>query len=181
MKKTLLLLILFVILGGTVIAQEEAEKAHKNAIYFGTTDILGIALSYERMVRPNLSLVIELGAGTILTESFYASLRGRWFPVSDSNFGLFISCGLGYGQLIKESFYFMWEKDDAYEIYGGLVSPGIGIKFGYDKPKGFVFSTALDYDIIFGQKTYLYDGYNDEPEFGVGLNFNVKLLFGYAF
>jgi hypothetical protein len=181
MKKKLLLIIILIILGGTVIAQEEAEEAHKNAIYFGTTDILGIAVGYERMLRPNFSLVIESGAGIILTESFYATLRGRWFPVSESNFGLFISGGLGYGQLIKKSFYFMWEKDDAYEIYGGLISPGIGIKFGFGKPRGFVFSTALDYDIILGEKTYLHDGYNDEPEFGVGLNFNIKLLFGFAF
>jgi len=75
----------------------------------------------------------------------------------------------------------MWEKDDAYKIYGGLISPGIGVKFGFGKPRGFVFSTALDYDIILGEKTCLYEDYNDEPEFGVGLNLNVKLLFGFAF
>jgi len=83
MKKTLLFAVLLIILSGTVIAQEEVEEAHKNAIYFGTTDILGIALGYERVLRPNLSLVIESGAGIILTESFYATFRGRWFPVSE--------------------------------------------------------------------------------------------------
>jgi hypothetical protein len=181
MKKTLLLLVLLVLLGGIVIAQEKKGEAHKNAIYFGTTDLFGIAASYERMLGPNFSLVIESGAGVILAESFYAALRGRWFPVSDSNFAIFISSGLGYGQLEKKSFYFMWEKDDTYEIYGGLISPGIGIKFGYGKPRGFVLTTALDYNIILGEKTTLHEDYNDDPKFGVGLNLNVKLLFGFAF
>jgi hypothetical protein len=181
MKKTLLLLVLLILLDGIVIAQEKKGEAHKNAIYFGTTDLFGIAASYERMLGPNSSLVIESGAGVILAESFYAALRGRWFPVSDTNFAIFISGGLGYGQLIKKSFYFMWEKDDPYEIYGGLISPGIGIKFGYGKPRGFVLTTALDYNIILGEKTSLHEDYNDDPKFGVGLNLNVKLLFGFAF
>jgi len=179
MKKALLLLFFFLVLGGTVIAQE--EEAHKNVIYFGTTDLFGIAAGYERMLGPNFSLLIEAGAGIISIESFFADLRGCWFPVHDPNFGLFISGGLGYGQLRKETFYFMWEKDDPYEIYDGLISPGIGMKLGFGKPRGFVLTAALDYDIVLGEKTFLHDDYNDDPKFGVGLNLNVKLLFGFAF
>jgi len=168
-------LIIFVILGGTVIAQEEA---HKNAVYIGTTSILGFATGYERMLRPNFSLVIESGVAAFITQSFYTALRCRWFPFSDSNVGLFVSGGLGYGQLIKEYSFLMWEREEDYEIYGGAISPGVGIKVGFGKPRGFVLTTAMDYDIILGEKKYLY---NDETKFGVGFNFNVKLLFGFAF
>jgi hypothetical protein len=178
MKKALLLLVLLAVLGGTVVAQEEA---HKNAIYFGTTDILGIAVSYERVLRPNFSLVVESGAGILITQSFYATVKARWFLITGSNFGLFVSGGLGYGQMRKETFYFMWEGDAKYEIYGEIISPGIGIKFGYGKPRGFAFTTAMDYDVILGEKTRFRDGNKTDPKFGVGLNLNVKLLFGFAF
>jgi hypothetical protein len=179
MKKTLLLFILLVVLGGTVIAQE--EEAHKNAIYFGTTDILGIAFSYERMLWPNFSLVVESGAGIFVTQSFYATVKARWYPITGTNFGLFVSGGLGYGQLRKEIFYFMWEGNSKYEIYGEVISPGIGIKYGYGKPRGFAFTTAMDYDIVLGEKTRFRDGVKGEPKFGVGLNLNVKMVFGFAF
>jgi len=178
MKKTLLLFVLLVVLGGVVIAQEEA---HKNAIYFGTTDILGIAVCYERIFRPNFSLVVETGAGIFITQSFYATVKARWFPITGSNFGFFVSAGLGYGQLRKETFYFMWEGDVKYEIYGEIISPGIGIKLGHGKSNGFTLTTALDYDIILGEKTRFRDGIKADPKFGVGLNLNAKLLFGLAF
>jgi len=181
MKKTLLLLVLSVVLGGAVIAQEEA---HKNAIYLGTADIFGLAIGYERMLRPNFSLVIDSGAAAYITQATYITIRSRWFPFSDSNVGLFISCGLGYGELTKEAFYFRWEREDDYEIYGGLISPGVGIKLGFGKPRGFVLTAALDYDIVLGEKAYLY--YDDDRSkgdgvFGVGFNLNAKLLCGFAF
>jgi len=179
MKKTLLLFVLLLVMGGAVIAQE--EEAHKNAIYFGTTDLLGIAVSYERIFHPNFSLVVESGAGILITQSFYATIKARWFPITGSNFALFVSGGLGYGQMRKETFYFMWEGDTKYEIYGEIISPGVGIKFGYGKPTGFAFTTAMDYDIILGEKTYFRDGKKTDPKFGLGLNLNVKLLFGFAF
>jgi len=186
MKKALLLLVLSVVLGGTVFAQEKAEEAHKNAVYLGTADIFGFAIGYERMLRPNFSLVFESGASAFITQAAYITLRGRWFPFSDSNVGLFVSCGLGYGQLAKEASYFIWERDDDYEIYGGLISPGVGMKVGFGKPRGFVLTAAIDYDIILGEKAYFnYDigrgKYEGDGEFGVGLNLNAKVLFGFAF
>ena len=195
MKKMLFLFVFSVVLGGAVIAQEEkedyqekaantAEEAHKNALYLGSTDILGFALGYERMFRQNFSLVFEIGvgAGIISAESFYTVLRARWFPVSDSNIGFFVSGALGYGQLKKRNSYFMWEKDDNYDVYGGLISPGIGMKVGFGKPRGFVLTGAIDYDIIFGKKTSYYEyKTEDKGEFGLGFNLNFNILFGYAF
>jgi len=178
MKKALVLLVLSVFLGGTVIAQEEKGEAHKNAVYIGTADLLGFALAYERMLKPNFSLVIESGASAFITEASFITLRGRWFPFLDSNFGLFVSGGLGYGQLRKNASYFIWEREDEYEIYGALISPGFGIKFGFGKPRGFVLTAAMDYDIILGEKEPLYGA---DPKFGVGFNLNAKVLFGYAF
>jgi hypothetical protein len=178
MKKALLLLVLSAVLAGTVTAQEEA---HKNAIYFGSTDLFGIALGYERMLRPNLSLLIDAGAGIILIPSFYTSARLRWYPFSDSDgntYGFFVSGGLGYGQFEKDFSIFLWEKNAAYQIYGVLISPGIGIKIGAGKPNGFVFSPGIDFDVVLGEKMPLY---KDETEFGVGLNPNIKVLFGFCF
>ena len=181
MKKALLFLVFLIVLGGAVFAQEEKEEAHKNAVYLGNVGFLGIALGYERMLRPNFSLVVETGAEGYFTQAYYMNIRGRWFPVSDSNIGLFISCGLGYGQLIKETAFLMWEREDDYEIYGASISPGVGIKVGFGKPRGFVLTGAIDYDIILGGKRYLYGSHSDEPEFGVGFNLNAKVLFGFAF
>ena len=178
MKKLLLFLILFVILGGAVIAQEDA---HKNAIYFGTTDIFGFALCYERMLSQNVSLLMDTGAALTLVPSFYAASRLRWYPFSYSDgntYGFFVSWGLGYGQFEKDFSIFIWERDEVYEIYGLLITSGIGVKLGFGKPKGFVFNIGMDFDVVFGEKMSLY---NDKKEFGVGFNPNIKLLFGFGF
>jgi opacity protein-like surface antigen len=185
MKKVLLLLVILTVLAGVVTAQ---EGAHKNAIYFGTTDILGLALGYERMLRPNLSLMVDAGAALVLVPSFYAASRLRWYPVSDSDgktYGLFVSAGLGYDQFEKDSSIFLWEKDEEYDMYGLLISPGIGIKIGFGKPKGFVFNIGVDFDVVLGEKTrYNYNEYDEiktKSGFGVGFNPNIKLLFGFGF
>ena len=178
MKKTLLLLILFATLGGIATTQ---EKIHKNVIYFGTIDMFGIALCYERMLRQNLSLLVDTGAALTVAPSSYAVSRLRWYPFSDSDgntYGFFVSGGLGYDQFEKSSSIFIWEKDAAYKIYGLLLSPGIGTKMGFGKPKGTVFSIGMDIDIVFGKKMSLY---NDKTEFGAGFNPNIKLLLGFGF
>jgi len=177
MKKTLLFFILFGIIGGTAIAQ---EKVHKNVVYFGSTDMFGIALCYERMLRQDLSLLVDTGAALASAPSSYAVSKLRWYPFSDSdgNTGFFVSGGLGYNQFEKGSPIFIWERDAAYKIYGLLVSPGIGIKMGFGKPKGAVFSIGMDLDVVFGKKISLN---NSKTEFGAGFNPNIKLLLGLGF
>lgn len=182
MKKALLVMILVISFGSLL----SAQQAHKNVVYFGNTGLFGFALCYERMFLPNFSLVLDAGYAFYMPE-YYASVRLRWFPGSDSDgvsTAFFMSAGIGYGgylnqwglqELIDE------EDENEYKIYGAIFSPGVGFKIGFGKRRGFIFTPALDLDIFFGEKSKREDDGWSESRFGVGLSPNLKLLFGYAF
>jgi hypothetical protein len=179
MKKALLFLFLLAALGGIVTAQEEP---HKNVIYIGTTDIFGFATSYERIFRPDFSLIVDMGASLFFSQTYYTIVRTRYYPSFNSDgtrSGFFLSLGAGFGKLQKDDMMlFLWEKDP-YEVNGFVLSPGIGIKIGNSKPTGFIFSVGMDLDLYIGEETI--DGNKAETKIGVGLNPNCKLLFGFGF
>ena len=185
MKKTIFLLIFAVFLALNISAQEP----HKNAINFGTTGLLGIAVGYERMLLSNFSMTVDIGYGLYLSPSFYTSIGARWYPVSDSNgktAGFFLSVSAGYGEISERESLFAWEKDsNPYDIWGFMISPSLGFKIGSGKPRGFMVTPMIGADIFLGEKT-IYDKvyedkYKKESEFGLGFNPSFKLLFGYAF
>ena len=182
MKKVLLLLILAITIGGLI----SAEEAHTNAIYFGTTDLFGFMVCYERVLNPHLSMTIDAGYAIFLNPAYYVSAHLRWLPFSRSDgtpVGFFIDTGAGFGKF-RHEFSWLASVDDEYEddfnVLGLILSPGIGFKFGAGKPRGFVFAPSLNIDIYIGTKTDLLES-EPEKEFGMGINPNLKLLLGYAF
>ena len=187
MKKALLLLAFAVFLGWNV----SAQQAHKHAINFGTTGLIGFAVGYERMLLSNFSLTVDAGAGLFLSPIRYLSIGARWYPISGSDgetIGLFMSGSIGYGEFEERGAFFGWEKgNDTYDIWGFMFSPAVGFKIGSNKPRGFLLTPMLGVDIILGQKTrYNPDGHDDlddigETNFGWGFNPSFKLLFGFAF
>ena len=188
MKKVLLLLVLIMVMGGVLSAQE----AHKNAFYFGNSDIFGFVLCYERILLPNLSLAIDLGGSYVPRTAYYSSCYARWYPLTSLegwSRGLFLAGGLGVGGFSSELSLFdldnTYEEKSWYAIDGLLVSPGIGYKFGFGKHRGFVCTLGLDVGFIFGDKTTHWETGNDTQtetkSNAVGVNPVFKLLFGYAF
>ena len=192
MKKAVLLLVIVIALGGILSAQE----AHKNAFYGGSCGIFGLALCYERVLSPNFSLLIDTGIPLLPNPAIYASAHLRWFPFSSNeNVGFFLDAGVGFGNFWQIFDWLILLKDQREEflITGLILSPGIGLKFGTGKRRGFVFSPSLNFDIYLGgRENYLgepgsseshkEDDYLwDKPKFGVGVNPNLKLLFGFAF
>ena len=179
------LLIIVIFLTGNV----SAQNAHKNAINFGSTGIIGIAAGYERMLLPNFSLTVDAGYGLFLSPAFYASVGARWYPISGSDgktMGLFLSGSVGYGEIEEREPLFAWEKNrDMYDIWGLMFSPSVGFKIGAGKPKGFLVTPILGVDIFLGEKTTHHgtneEKYTEDPEFGLGFNPSFKLLFGIAF
>jgi hypothetical protein len=183
MKKALLLLVLTIILGVNIYAQE----SHKNAIYTGSVGIIGFSMCYERMILPNFSLGFDFGTGLYIfgpEDAMYISLQPRWYPLADTQDGFFVSFGLGYCETTNWSNN-LWAKDWD-DMYGLLLSPGMGFKIGFGKPRGFVLIPALRIDVIIGEKiTYNYYTENNDSEketkFGVAFTPVPQILFGYAF
>ena len=191
MKKALLLLVLVIALGGIVSAQE----AHKNVIYAGTTDIFGIFVGYERMFRPNFSFLIDAGGALFPNFARYVSAHLRWFPFSSyEGVGFFLDTGIGFGEFrrIHNWLALIYGGEEVHRITGLILSPGLGVKFGAGKRRGLVFAPSLNFDIYLGRKEQFlgenrsdalddYDYLWGESKSGVGVNPNLKLLFGFAF
>ena len=99
MKKTLLLFGFAVFLAWNV----SAQQAHKNAITIGNSGFIGAAICYERALNSNFSLTAETTMYFSLFDlvdvvAINASLRARWYPLSDSDgriVGFFFTGGLG--------------------------------------------------------------------------------------
>jgi len=194
MKKIFIMLLLVMLVTSGIFAQDQTSTLD-NWIS-GEVSLLGIGISYERMLLPNLSIGVNAYANTM--NFFSASgftLNGRYYPFGNP---FFVELGLGYGSnggTNNEVTYIHKEYPDSsggttvVKTSGFVIAPGLGAKFDVGQPGGFFLQPGIRFPIAIGNQkpweNWLFGYYDDNYDFkkqnGVALSYIIYLGMGYAF
>jgi hypothetical protein len=160
MKKAILLLILILVITGGVFAQQERAK-NSFLLEFG---IVGAELSYERMLSPHFSLLVDASYfWFIISDELTASGKIRWYPLGKAwylEFGagyvygrsLFPVIGEAVGKLLLMIITFFLYIPDGIDktlakTHGVILQPAMGWKIDIGKKDGWVLPISMGLDI----------------------------------
>ena len=155
MKKVFVLLILVLLLGNVVFAQEKTANVRNNWIS-GEISIIGAGARYERMLNSNFSI----GAAAYFSYTFFiikdtgVDVSARWYPWGKT---FYLGLGVGFHMVTLSTLIF----DSNSGLIGGAITPEVGWKIDTGSPGGFFIQPGIKVPITLG-------GWNDSTGgFGV--------------
>jgi hypothetical protein len=180
-KKLVVLLVLITALAGGVFAQDGSLGGRMNHVAVDLGLVVGGA-RYERFLSSQLSVGVNAywANSFIIFNEMEFGVFGRFFPWQR----LYVELGLGY--------HTHTGTEDSYTIDGvsysgsGLVAnrgfgitPGVGNKFDPGNPGGFYVEPGIRVPITIGNKSFWFDG--SDEEFGLSVGFLIYCGLGWAF
>ena len=178
MKKIILCLVVFVLAGGILFAQEVQYERPKNNIALHAT-LLGLAFSYERCFNPYVSVLADTSLN-VLPATFTIAAKGRLYPFGRA---FFLEMGAGFGitagyigltggLLLRTLTLGFYGIEDKIWLRGLVLTPSMGWKIDIGKPGGFTLPISFGIDFFWGYR---------EIKIPADLVFNFRLGLGYSF
>ena len=177
MKKAVLVLVIFTLIGTAVFSQEE-EVFKKNTVALYAT-VLGTAFNYEYSFNPYLSVLADTSLN-LFPATVTAAAKGRWYPFGKT---FFLEMGAGFGLtagymgftsalLVRTMTLGFVGIEDKVWLRGVVVTPSLGWKIRLGKEKNLCLPISLGIDFFAGSR---------ELEIPVDFVFNARIGFGYIF
>ncbi|MCL2243969.1 MAG: hypothetical protein FWC03_05800 [Treponema sp.] len=154
MKRMVIMVTLAMLIASAVLAQGKMADAESHWIS-GELSLIGIGVSYEYLLLPQLSIGISAFLNVLVTQTYVVNLIGHYHP-GGSRF--FLELGLGLGSINGPGEIIVSEKNrDDWPAYlitttGLSITPGLGWKIDFGYPGGFFIQPGVKLPIVIGKQ-----------------------------